>query len=96
MLVEEIANISYYKEHGYDYLVTSSWMVRDSTDTYSLLFQNSLEQNYEQIKTFEPTIYFLYDPFAWRVDYDALSQVTPGKPGIGGPIITIYKLKETK
>lgn len=93
-LIDTLASASYFHELGYDYLITSSWMQRDAANTYSIQFQESLDQYYTEIKVFEPTIYFLFDPYAWRMDYQALDQVAPGRPGIGGPILTIYMRQE--
>lgn len=93
-LIDTITSASYFHELGYDYLITSSWMQRDAADAYSAQFQESLDQYYEEIKVFKPTIYFLFDPYAWRMDYQALSRVAPDRPGIGGPILTIYKRQE--
>jgi len=95
-LIGTVASASYYSDLGYDYLVTSGWMQRDSTDTYSPVFQASLNKYYEPIKIFEPTVYFLFDPYAWRIDYQALRKVIPGQHGIGGPKLIIYKLREIK
>lgn len=94
--IENLTSASYYKNLGYEYLVTTSWMQRSSTDTYAPGFQASLNEYYEPIKVFHPTIYFRFDPYSWRIDYEALSKVVPGRPEIGGPILTIYRLRETK
>lgn len=89
-----IDSASYYRDLGYDYLITSSWMQPDPTNVYSTIFQESLNQYYVPVKEFKPTIYFRFDPYSWRIDYQALRQVIPGKPGVGGPILTIFKLSE--
>jgi hypothetical protein len=85
-----------YKELGYEYLITSSWMQRTSTDTYSAEFLVSLNHYYEPIMSFEPNPYFRYDPYAWRMDYQALDQIVPGEASISGPTLVIYKLRETE
>lgn len=94
VFLETIADSSYYRNLGYDYLVTSSWMIRTVDDAYTPAFQESLDKFYTPIMTFEPTIYFRYDPYSWRIDYTALAQVIPGRQGIGGPKLTIYKLRD--
>jgi hypothetical protein len=96
IFLETISDVSYYRDLGYDYLITSSWMQRTPSDGYSPEFQASLIEYYEPIMTFEPTIYFRYDPYAWQIDYIALAQITPWKQGIGGPKLTIYQLRENK
>ena len=87
----KIENASYYTERGIDYLVTSEWMIRDSGDQYASAFRASLDTLYEPIKIFTPTVPFRFDPYAWRMDYDALAQIVPGQPGIGGPTLTVYR-----
>ncbi|NOZ00102.1 MAG: phospholipid carrier-dependent glycosyltransferase [Chloroflexi bacterium] len=82
-----------YARRGVEYLVTVDWMQRDAEDAYSAAFQQSLDAAYQQIAVFEPTIHFRFDPLAWRMDYDALAQVVPGQPGIGGPRLVVYQLK---
>jgi hypothetical protein len=94
--IEKVPGASYYKDLEYEYLVTTSWMQRSSTDTYSPSFQASLNEYYEPIKSFRPTIYFRFDPYSWRIDYQALIQVVPGRQGIGGPILTIYRVREAR
>lgn len=94
--LEMISDASYYRDLGYDYIVTSDWMQRTNNDGYPSAFQASLDRYYEPIMTFEPTIHFRYDPYSWRIDYEALAQVVPGKRGIGGPVLVIYRLRETE
>ena len=89
--VGNVESASSYFDNGVEYLVTSSWMQRDTSDTYSQTFQESLERYYEQIAIFEPSIQFRFDPYAWRVDYQALEKIIPFQSGIGGPRLIVYK-----
>lgn len=91
ILVGSVQSAQEYVARGVDYLVTVDWMQRDDADHYSPEFQRSLEAAYQPIAKFEPTIAFRFDPYAWRMDYDALARVVPGQPVIGGPRITIYR-----
>lgn len=94
IFLETVKDASYYRDLGYDYLVTSSWMQRTADDTYSSAFQASLDKYYAPIVTFEPTIHFRYDPYSWQIDYTALGQIIPGRQEIGGPKLIIYKLRD--
>jgi hypothetical protein len=93
MVVETIPSVQYYAQRGFDYLVTVDWMQRDDADHYSAEFQESLDTLYEQIADFQPTIAFRFDPYAWRMDYEALDRVNPGQSGAGGPHLRIYRLR---
>jgi len=89
--VETIADTQYYADQGVDYLVTVSWMQRDVADRYTPVFQSSLDTAYELVADFRPTVAFRFDPYAWRMDYDALAHIAPGNPVVGGPRLTIYQ-----
>jgi hypothetical protein len=91
ILVGSISSADYYASRGIDYLVTVNWMQGESESGYSKEFQDSLEADYAPIAEFAPTIDFRFDPYAWRMDYNALAQVIPGKPETGGPRLTVYR-----
>ena len=88
-----IKSAEYYQEQGIEYLITVSWMRRSPEDAFPADFKASLDELYQVVKVFEPTIPFRWDPYAWRIDYDALSHVRLGESLIGGPRITIYRLR---
>lgn len=91
MLVGKVTSAREYATRGIEYLVTVSWMQRSAKDRYAPEFQQSLEATYTRVAEFRPTIVFRFDPYAWRMDYDALAQVVPGRAGVGGPILTVYR-----
>jgi len=68
-------------------------MQRSKADAYSAEFQASLDSLYKEIAVFEPTILFRWDPYCWRMDYEALSLVRLGDAIIGGPRLIIYQLR---
>jgi len=94
MSVGTIADAQYYASRGVDYLVTVNWMQRDDADRYTPTFQASLNTAYKLVKEFRPTVSFRFDPYAWRMDYDALGHVVPGRPLVGGPRLRIYRAGE--
>jgi|GEM_PF-2433646 len=91
ILAGTIASAQEYAAQGVDYLITVDWMQTEQPLVYSDEFQRSLAAAYEPLMDFKPTIAFRFDPYAWRMDYDALAQIIPGQPGIGGPRLTIYR-----
>lgn len=91
--ISAVENASLYPRNDVEYLVTVSWMQRSDADAYSSEFQVSLDALYEEIAVFEPTIPFRWDPYAWRVDYEALSRVRIGEPIVGGPRLVVYQLR---
>lgn len=72
-------------------MLAAAWTQRTVREQNSPGFLRSLLLHYEPVAEFEPTIAFRFDPFAWRMDYDALAKVVPGESGIGGPALTIYR-----
>lgn len=93
-LMAEVPGAQVYTQKKAEYLVTVDWMKRDEMDRYTDAFQLSLDAFYEPLAEFRPSIAFRFDPYAWRMDYDALKQVVVGQPGIGGPPLTIYRLRD--
>lgn len=91
ILAGRIAIAQEYAANGVDYLITVDWMQTEQPLPYSDEFQRSLLAAYEPLRDFKPTIAFRFDPYAWRMDYDALAQISPGQPGIGGPHLTLYR-----
>ncbi len=91
-----VDSASLYKKNDVEYLVTVSWMQRSEIDEYSPEFQASLDALYKEIAVFEPTIDFRWDPYAWRMDYEALSQVRVGEPIVGGPRLVVYQLRNNE
>ncbi len=89
--VGQVASAQSYWDAGIDYLVTVNWMKRTADTQYGPEFQQSLETFYKPIAEIRPTVVFRYDPYAWRVDYEALARVVPGKAQVGGPLLTIYR-----
>jgi hypothetical protein len=92
-LVASVPSALVYADAGVDYLVTVSWMMRTEQEMYTPAFQQSLDALYERVVEIRPTVVFRWDPYAWRIDYDALAQILPGQPQVGGPILTIYRRK---
>lgn len=90
-LVGMVASVSDYAEREVDYLVSVDWMQNDAEARYAPAFNESLDIVYERMMEFSPTIHFSFDPYAWRMDYDALGQVIIGKPEVGGPHLTLYR-----
>jgi len=91
ILVGKVASASEYVARGVDYVVTVSWMQRDASSRYAPEFAQSLAAAYVPVAEFRPTIVFRFDPYAWRMDYEALARVVPGQAGVGGPILRIYQ-----
>ncbi len=92
-MTQLVENAAYYQQEGVEYLVTVNWMQRSPNDAYSPGFQASLDDLYQEIAVFEPTIYFRFDPYSWRMDYEALSQVRLGEAGVAGPRLIVYQLR---
>lgn len=88
-------DVNSYLEKGIEYLITSSWAQNQYTENdLPEDFRNSLESRYEIIKEFNPYPVFKWDYYSWRLDYKALSKVSMfDKNVVGGPIISIYKIR---
>ena len=91
--VEAVKDAAFYQRNDVEYLISVSWMQRSLADAYSPEFQTSLDVLYKEIAIFEPTILFRWDPYAWRMDYEALSRVRLGDAVVGGPRLVIYQLR---
>ncbi len=94
--VGQVPSAQLYSDAGIDYLVTVNWMKRTAATQYSAAFQQSVDMFYTPVAEIRPTVLFRYDPYAWRVDYDALSRVDLGQPQIGGPVLTIYQRRASQ
>ena len=91
--IQVVENAVYYQEKGIKYLISVDWIRRDPDEVYLPEFQASLDKLYRKVAVFEPTIVFRWDPYCWRMDYEALSEIQLGKTGVAGPRITIYQLR---
>ncbi|MDD5529666.1 MAG: glycosyltransferase family 39 protein [bacterium] len=90
--------VKIYLEHNVDYFITSSWSRWYSAGRImSEGFSKSLEKEYELIKEFKPNPVFGWDYYCFsKIDYNALSEVSIfDRKVIGGPIIKIYKKRES-
>lgn len=89
---ETLSTIDFYLARQVKYLVSVSWISRDLA-TLNPQFFTSLNDKYQLIIQFAPTVEFLYDPHAWEMDYAALDRISLTQPGVFGPTISIYELK---
>lgn len=89
-------DVDIYLKDSVEYMVTCSWVRNQWHREMSLQFLSSLYKEYKLIKEFNPCPVFRWDPWCWRVDYEALSKVSIFDNKVaGGPIIRIYKRKDS-
>ncbi|OGY17682.1 MAG: hypothetical protein A2900_05975 [Candidatus Chisholmbacteria bacterium RIFCSPLOWO2_01_FULL_50_28] len=92
----KLSSVDYYLEQGVEYIVMSSWANPQPPHRYAWSdeFRKSLEEQYELIKRFEPSVEFADDPHIVRMDYAALDRVTLfQRPAVFGPTISVYRRK---
>jgi 4-amino-4-deoxy-L-arabinose transferase-like glycosyltransferase len=89
--------LDYYRQEGYDYLVTTSYisdlaLVDRQADAQRDEFYRSLDATYEPVKEFRPYNGDARPPFIFDEIYGAL--VSMWQRELPGPILKIYRVKQ--
>lgn len=88
-----IDSVDYYLDKKVVYLITSSW-ARSRHLEEADRFGSSVEEHYELIRSFKPTVALDREPHAWGINVEDVKAFPLLTDGYSGPEIRIYKMKD--
>lgn len=87
---KELRDVTFYRDNGYQFIVTDSW----AHPTAGEEFLKSLEEWYEEIVEFKPTVDFSYGPHDTVIEYDKVDAISfLNRGSVSGPTVKVYKLR---